>query len=238
MHFNKIKALSVHIFTASGGLLALWALLFIVEGDAKFSLILLAAAALIDSVDGTLARWVDVGIYTPQIDGALLDNIVDYLVWVFMPVAWAYYFLHLPFLAGAAVLICSLLGFSHTQAKTEENFFRGFPSLWTLVILYLYVLGAGTLVTTLVMLILAATVLMPLKFIYPSRTEQWRGLTLILSIPYSLMLLFMLIYLDEAPLWIAILSFYFPIYYVIASWVLTMPAHRDSKTLKRTEDLT
>jgi len=171
---DKILALSVHLFTATGALLALWALILIVEGEAQLSLILLAIAALIDAVDGTFARRVDVSKHIPQIDGALLDNIVDYLTWVFLPVAWAYYFLDLHFLAGAAVLTCSLFGFSHKQAKTEMNFFRGFPSYWNLVVFYLYLLSATPLITTLVMLILAALVLVPINFVYPSLTEQWR----------------------------------------------------------------
>jgi len=218
---DKIKALSVHLFTATGALLALWALILIVEGEAQYSLIILAIAALIDSVDGTLARRVDVSKHIPQIDGALLDNIVDYLTWVFLPVVWATYFLDLHFLAGAAVLICSLFGFSHKQAKTDTNFFRGFPSYWNLVVFYLYVLSATPLITTLVMLILAALVLVPINFVYPSLTEQWRRLTLLLSVPYSLILIFMLIWMDETPLWFTILSFYYPVYYVIISGLLT-----------------
>ncbi len=218
---DKFKALSAHLFTATGALLALWALILIVEGEAQFSLILLAIAALIDAVDGTLARRVNVSKHIPQIDGALLDNIVDYLTWVFLPVAWAYYFLDLHFLAGAAVLICSLFGFSHKQAKTEMNFFRGFPSYWNLVVFYLYLLSATPLITTLVMLILAALVLVPINFVYPSLTEQWRRTTLLLSVPYSLMLICMLIRMDETPLWFTILSLYYPVYYVIISGLLT-----------------
>ena len=218
---DTFKALSAHILTASGVLLALWALILIVEGEAQYSLILMGIAALIDTVDGTLARHVDVNKHLPEIDGALLDNIVDYLVWVFLPVVWATYFLDLYFLAGAAVLICSLFGFSHTEAKTDANFFRGFPSLWNLVILYLYVLGAGPLFTTLLMLILAVLVLAPFTFVYPSRTVQWRRLTLLLSVPYSFMLIVMLIYMDKTPLWITILSFYYPVYYVVVSWILS-----------------
>ena len=94
-------------------------------------------------------------------------------------------------------------------------------NLQTLVILYLYVLGAGPLFTTLLMLILAALVLAPFTFLYPSRTVQWRRLTLLLSVPYSFMLIVMLIYMDKTPLWITILSFYYPVYYVIISGLLT-----------------
>lgn len=218
---SKIAALSVHLFTATGALLALWALVLIVDGNIQGSLIILALAAFIDSVDGTFARLADVTENTPNIDGALLDNIVDYLNWTFLPVIWAYYFLDIPFLVGATVLISSLFGFSHKEAKTEDNFFRGFPSYWNFVVLYLYVLSAGPIISSLILLTLSALVLTPVKFVYPSRTKQWKKITLILFIPYALMLGAMLIYLDDTPLMVTVLSLYYPLYYVGISIMLS-----------------
>ena len=43
-------------------------------------------AAFVDSTDGPLARAVNVKRRVPEVDGALLDNIVDYLTWTFVPV--------------------------------------------------------------------------------------------------------------------------------------------------------
>ncbi|MFP8489201.1 CDP-alcohol phosphatidyltransferase family protein [Gracilimonas sp. Q87] len=220
MH-SKIAALSVHLFTAIGILLAFWALILIVDGNVQSSLIVLALAVLVDSVDGTLARRANVSTNTPNIDGERLDNIVDYLTWVFLPAVWAYYFLGVPFSVGTVVLISSLFGFSHKQAKTENHFFRGFPSYWNFVVLYLYVLSADPLVSSIVLLILSALVLIPIRFVYPSRTEQWKKITLILSFPYALMLGTMLIYLKETPLTVTVLSFYYPIYYVGVSVFLS-----------------
>lgn len=218
---SKIAALSVHLFTASGALLAFWALVLIVDGNVQSSLIVLALAALIDSVDGTLARKIDVRTHTPHIDGALLDNLVDYLTWVFLPIAWAYYFLNIHFLIVAAVLISSLFGFSHKQAKTEDHFFRGFPSYWNFVVLYLYVLSAGPVISSLILLTFSALVLTPVKFVYPSRTKRWKKITLILFIPYALMLGAMLIYLDNTPSMVTVLSFYYPLYYIGISILLS-----------------
>lgn len=219
--YHKITALSVHLFTATGALLAFWSLILIVNGEEQNSLIVLAIAALVDSVDGTLARRANIAAHTPDIDGALLDNIVDYLTWVFLPVAWAYYFLDVPFLIGSVVLISSLFGFSHKQSKTEDHFFRGFPSYWNLVVLYLYVLGSGPITSSLILLGFSVLVLMPVKFIYPSRTNRLQNVTLILFIPYALMLGAMLIYMDETPLMVTVLSFYYPVYYVGISILLT-----------------
>jgi len=214
---RKIFALSVHLFTAIGSILAFWALLLIVRGEPQYSLFVLALAVIVDSVDGTLARKADVTTYAPYIDGALMDNIADYLNWVLLPVFWAYTFLDLPFFAGSVVLFMSLLGFSHKQAKTEDNFFRGFPSYWNIVILYLYVLGANSWISAAVMLILAIMVIVPVKFIYPSRTSKWKKPTLLLSIPYTVIIFMMLYFLRETPLWLTLASFYYPVYYVAVS---------------------
>lgn len=218
MH-KKLTALSVHLFTAAGVILAFWALLLIISGELQNSLFVMALAVIVDSLDGTLARKADVSTHLPLMDGALMDNITDYLNWVFIPMFWAYVFLDLHFFVCSVVLVASLFGFSNTQAKTDDNFFRGFPSYWNFVILYLYVLGAGAAISASVMLILAVMVLVPLKFIYPSRSQYWRKTTILLSVPYAFMILIVLIYLQETPLWITLASFYYPVYYVIISYV-------------------
>jgi phosphatidylcholine synthase len=215
--YKKIAALSVHLFTAIGVLLAFWALLLIIQGELQNSLFVMALAVFVDSIDGTLARRADVSTYTHFIDGALMDNISDYLNWVFIPVFWAYLFLDVPFIAGSVVLISSLFGFSHKQAKTEDHFFRGFPSYWNVVILYLYVLGAEAWISVSVLLILAFLVLLPVKFVYPSRTLKWRKTTLLLAVPFACMIIFMLFHLRETPLWLTLISFYYPGYYVMVS---------------------
>jgi len=222
-------ALSVHLLTASGAVFGLWSLVMILEGEAACSLWLLALAAAIDSVDGTLARKANVILYTPQIDGVLLDNLVDYLTWVFLPVVWGYVFLNIPFPVCSMVVLVSLFSFSHTQAKTDDNFFRGFPSYWNLLILYLFVFGTGIWISSAVLLIFAIFVLVPVKFIYPSRTPFFKKTTLGLSIPYSLMIITMLIYLRDTPLWISVGSLYYPVYYTGLSFVLNKKEKQSKK---------
>lgn len=214
---RKLAALSVHLFTAVGALLAFWALLLIIQGELQNSLFVMALAVIVDSLDGTLARRADVTTHAPFIDGALMDNISDYLNWVFIPVFWAYTFLGVPFLAGSAVLIASLFGFSHKEAKTEDHYFRGFPSYWNFVIFYLWILDANVWISTSVLLILAVLVLVPVKFVYPSRTSKWRKTTLALAIPYGFIIFFMLFNLRETPLWLILASFYYPVYYILIS---------------------
>ena len=217
---HKLCALSVHLLTASGVVLGFWSLLMILEGEAAYSLWLLALAAAIDSIDGTLARKANVNRHTPHIDGALLDNLVDYITWVFLPVIWGYVFLNIPFIVCSIVVLASLFGFSHTQSKTEDNFFRGFPSYWNLLILYLYVFDTEAWLSSLILVLFALLVLAPVKLIYPSRTSVLKKTTLVLSIPFSIMVIAMLVLLDETPIWISSGSLYYPLYYTVLSFYL------------------
>lgn len=210
---NKMLSTLVHLLTASGVVLAFWALFLIMQGDAANALRVLALAALVDAVDGSLARRVDVRRYTPHIDGDLLDNLVDYLTWVFLPLVWAWAFLDVPFLVCAAAMLSSMFGFAHTQAKTGDQFFRGFPSYWNLVVLYLFLLDAGAATSSVVLLVLAAMVLTPVRLVYPSRTPTLQKTTLLLSVPYIAMLGVMLFFFETTPMWIVYLSFYYPLYY-------------------------
>ncbi len=217
---HKLYALSVHLLTASGVVFGFWSLLMILEGEAAYSLWLLALAAAIDSIDGTLARKANVTLHTPHIDGALLDNLVDYITWVFLPVIWGYVFLNIPFIVCSIVVLASLFGFSHTQSKTEDNFFRGFPSYWNLLILYLYVFDTEAWLSSLILVLFALLVLAPVKLIYPSRTTVLKKTTLVLSIPFSIMVIAMLALLDETPIWISSGSLYYPLYYTVLSFYL------------------
>lgn len=216
---NKLAALFVHLFTALGVFLAFWAILLIIEGELQSSLFVMTLAVVVDSLDGTLARRADVSTHAPQIDGALMDNISDYLNWVFIPVFWAYMFLDVPFLAGSVVLIASLFGFSHNEAKTEDHYFRGFPSYWNFVVFYLYLLETDVWLSVSILIALSVLVLAPVKFIYPSRTPQWRKTTLVLAVPFACIIIYMLFTLRETPYWLVLLSFYYPVYYVLISMI-------------------
>lgn len=218
---KKGLSFAVHLFTAAGIILGFGALILIIQEDPGNSLRLLALAAAIDVVDGTFARKADVANHTPNIDGALIDNLVDYVNWVFIPMFWAWSFLEIPFLICSVVLLVSLFGFSHVEAKTTDHFFRGFPSYWNLLIFYFFLFDMGVVSSSIILILCAALVLSPLKFIYPSRTPKLKKTTIWLAVPFALILTIMLIYLEETPLWLTISSLYYPFYYVILSAVLT-----------------
>jgi len=223
--FLTACAWGVHLYTALGAALGLLAIYFASQRDFRASFLAMGAATIIDSSDGPLARWLMVKTRVPAFDGALLDNIVDYLTYTVAPV---FLMLEAGIVPGSRwglglacfVMLASVYGFCRTQAKTEDNYFLGFPNYWNLVAFYLFCLGAGTVFNVAVVLLFAVMVFMPLKFIYPNRTVPLRPVTLTLGIIWAFVTVaavLMLPAVNPVMLW-AGLSFI--AYYLIASFVL------------------
>jgi len=160
----------VHLFTASGAVIALMALVAITQQDFGQAIILMLIALAIDSVDGTLARRVGVAEQVPMIDGRRLDDLVDYLNFVIVPVFFMIQAGSIlsPYL-GALPVLASAYGFSRVDAKTDDDFFLGFPSYWNVLALYLYLLDYSATIGTIWLIGLSIAVFVPIKYVYPSR---------------------------------------------------------------------
>lgn len=214
----------VHLLTASGAVLAFLSVTDAVAGDYRRAFAWLALSTAIDSVDGALARAVRVKERLPGVDGARLDDIVDYLTFVFapavivaradlLPAGWG-----LP--VASAMLVASGYGFSQTNAKTSDCFFTGFPSYWNIVVLYLFVLGLPPLANAALLLGLAVLVFVPIGYVYPSRTPALRTLTLLLATTWALLVMVMIWRLPQPPRWLVLATLVFPAYYFGLSLVL------------------
>ncbi|MDZ7717147.1 MAG: CDP-alcohol phosphatidyltransferase family protein [Balneolaceae bacterium] len=161
----KISAYGVHLFTALGAALGLWALLLIFDGFYKEAIWVLGVAVLVDSIDGTLARYVDTKKNAPQFDGSLMDNIIDYTTWTLAPLCWIYATMSIPIWVLMICAVSSIFGFTNTEAKTEDNFFTGFPSYWNIVVLYLYLLNLSELFAIICLLIFAVSTFCPFRLL-------------------------------------------------------------------------
>ncbi len=158
--FLTACAWGVHLYTALGAALGLLAIFFASRGDFRASFLAMGAATIIDCSDGPLARWLMVKIRVPTFDGALLDNIVDYLTYTVAPVFLMLEAGIIPdsrwgLALACFVMLASVYGFCHTEAKTPDHYFLGFPNYWNLVAFYLYCLGSGTVFNVAVLLLLA-----------------------------------------------------------------------------------
>ena len=169
-------AWGVHLFTASGAVVGVLALLAVAQGDFARAALLMLVALAIDSVDGSLARAFRVGEVLPDFDGRRLDDLVDDLNYVIVPAVFMIASGSLPGWGWATLpVLASAYGFSQREAKTEDDFFLGFPSYWNVVAIYLWQLELSPFFSAALVTGLALAVFVPLKYVYPSRlTPLWR----------------------------------------------------------------
>lgn len=217
-------AWSVHLLTAIGTLVGFLALRATVAGDLREAFLWLAVATAIDAADGGLARAARVKERTPTFNGARLDDIVDYLTFVFVPAFMAYHARLLPEPVAvpvvAAMLLSSAYGFSQEAAKTADHFFTGFPSYWNIVVFYLVVIGAAPAVNALVLAVLAVLVFVPIGYVYPSRTPTLRRVTIPLGVVWALLVVALIWQFPAVSRFVLYASLVFPAYYTVLSFVL------------------
>lgn len=198
---SEAKAWSVHAVTASGVILALLALLAVLDGRPQVCLLWLGAALLVDGLDGTLARKFDVKGVLPHFDGSTLDLVIDYLTYVFIPAIFVYRFIPLPeyslLLAVGVILLSSLFCFCNLNMKSQDNYFVGFPAAWNVVIVYLYLLDFAPWLSLATILLLSGLTLSKMKFLHPFRVKQlmplnigvtllWMAVSAVLIVQYPL----------------------------------------------------
>jgi phosphatidylcholine synthase len=178
----------VHVLTASGGAVALLALYAAIERDFPKTFAWLGLALFIDAIDGTLARAARVTETAATINGAALDLIVDFLTYVVAPIVavWRSDLMPSPaaFWIGLIVIISSALYFADTRMKTKDNWFRGFPALWNVFVLYLFVFRLPWLVNAAAMLIAAALMFAPVVFVHPLRVVRMRPMTIAATVAW------------------------------------------------------
>ena len=190
-------AWAVHVFTASGVVIGLLALLAVVAGDARAALLWLGLALFVDGIDGPAARKFGVREVIPRFDGATLDNVVDYFTWVVVPALFIYRFGLLPdamALAGAAfILATSLYTFANLDLKTSDNYFVGFPAIWNVVAFQMFILETPPLLNLFVTAALGVLTFLPVKFVHPLRVREWRIPTIIATTAWALTSLWLVI---------------------------------------------
>ena len=222
---------ALHLYTASGSVLALLAVTAAIDGNAVRALWILFAALVIDGTDGMLARGLRVKDTIPYFDGARLDDIVDYLTYAFAPMVLLWTGGYLPggtwgAVVAAIPLLASSYQFCRTDAKTDDHFFLGFPSYWNVVAFYVVVLDLSAAVTTSILVVCAVLVFVPVKYLYPSRTRVFRVLNLTLA---SLWLVLYAVILADVPgpqPLVVGLSLLYIAYYVLASVYTTVRGRR------------
>ncbi|MBP0440951.1 phosphatidylcholine/phosphatidylserine synthase [Tianweitania sediminis] len=178
----QARAFSVHLFTASGSFLAFLSLVAASEERWTAMFLWLGLALLVDGIDGPIARKLQVKEVLPTWSGELLDNIIDYVTYVLIP-AFALYqrgFMGegLSFLSAAIIVVSSAIYYADTGMKTKENFFRGFPVVWNMLVFTLFVIEPGEWVSFAIVVAAAIFTFIPMNFLHPVRVKRLRNLNL------------------------------------------------------------
>jgi phosphatidylcholine synthase len=240
-----------HSFTALGLVLAAGMAVLIVRGDAasfRWAFLLMLVATIVDAIDGTLARWARVKEVLPLFDGRRLDDIIDFQTYTSLPLLliWRAEILAPGFAWLLIVpLLASAYGFCQDQAKTSDGYFLGFPSYWNLVAFYLYVLWPPAWASLGLVLALSALTFLPTRYLYPTQAGLLNRVTNWLAVAWLPLPIWILSRLEPNSLaaaateaatnqirWIALVSLFFPLYYLVASWLVTfrLSRHESSQT--------
>ena len=183
------KALAVHLLTATGAVFAMLALLAAVDEKWSLMFLWLVVAFFVDGIDGPLARKYDTKTNAPIFDGVLLDLIIDYLTYVFVPAYALFKSGLLPGWTGWIAIIiityASAMYFADSRMKTKDYSFSGFPSCWNMVVLVLFALEPNFWVSLSLVAVLAGVMFLPVKFVHPTRTARWRVLTLPIALAWT-----------------------------------------------------
>ncbi len=185
----QIRALLVHLLTATGAVFAMLAMLAAVDQKWDLMFLWLVVAFAVDGLDGPLARKYHVKKYAAQFDGVLLDLIIDYLTYVFIPAFALFKSGLLPGWTGWFAIIVitftSAMYFADTRMKTKDNSFSGFPGCWNMLIIVLFAIEPNFWIIVALVTALAIAMFVPLKFIHPVRTERWRMLSLPIAFAWT-----------------------------------------------------
>jgi phosphatidylcholine synthase len=221
-----IAAWLVHLYTGSGVVLAFLSTRAVIAGDYRAAFFWLYIQVAVDATDGALARRAQVSQRLPWFNGAKLDDIVDYVTYVFVPAFFAWHALLVPeraaMLVAAAMLLSSAYGFNKDDAKTADHFFTGFPSYWNIVVFYLFIAGWPPELNLVILLGLSVLVLVPIHYLYPSRSPMFRRLTVGLGAVWGILVMVMLWQMPTVSRTVFWLSLVFPFYYILLSFGLEL----------------
>jgi phosphatidylcholine synthase len=228
--WELIAAWLVHLYTASGIVLAFLAARAFLEFDYRFGFFWLCIQVFVDATDGLLARRLRVRERIPWFDGAKLDDITDYLTYVFVPALFVWRGALVPnasvLLVVGAILLSSAYGFNRTDAKTSDHFFTGFPSYWNVVTFYLLVARWPSAVNAAILAVFAVLVFVPIRYVYPSRTPAWSVMTNVGGAMWAGLMLLMLWQYPAVSALVFWVSLVYPAYYFLLSFALHFQARR------------
>ena len=191
----------VHLLTGFGIVAGFFSLISVLNNNQKDAFLWLGLAFLIDSIDGTLARKFDVKKNLPNIDGKMLDSIIDFFNYVIIPSIMIYWFYYVPdqfiVLIPVILIFISIYSYVNLNILTNDNYYNGFPAIWNVVVLYFYIFGTSQNFNLLFLILLILLKFSPLKCIHPLRVKKLKYLSIFFTIVWFMMSVLLIIIKDS-----------------------------------------
>ena len=191
LNYEKIVALFVHFLTSFGALAGFFALIAVMNNNQSTAFLWLGLAFLIDSVDGTLARKFNVKKNFPNIDGKMLDSIIDFFNYVIVPAIIIYWFKLVPdnflILIPSILILVSIYSYVDLKVMTNDHYYNGFPAIWNVVVLYFYIFGTSQIINLVILTFLLILKFSPLKCIHPLRVKKLKNISIFFTIVWFTM---------------------------------------------------
>ena len=189
-YFNRnldtLRAWSVHLLTCSGLIAGFFALISIFKNDPTSAFLFLGFALLIDAIDGSLARKFKVKIFIKNIDGRMLDSVIDFFNYIIIPSVMIYWFELVPknfeLIIPSIILIISAISYSNSNVMTSDNFYKGFPCVWNILVFYLYIFDLSNVYNLLLISTCIILKFIPIKYIHPLRVEKYRKYSIVMTL--------------------------------------------------------
>ena len=229
-----LSAWGVHLYTALGLVVSGMIAHCLVSDDPnrfRDAFLFMAVGIAIDATDGWFARRLRVKEVLPGFDGRRLDDLVDFLNYTFLPLLLIYQAGLLPAGQSAwllAPLVASAYGFCQVSAKTDDGYFLGFPSYWNLVAFYLYALAPPVWAMLAVLLTFSVLTFVPARYLYPTQPGALNRFSTALGTVWGAFLVSIVWNWTDVPhdadraLGLTSLSLFYPVYYLLVSWVLSI----------------
>ncbi|WP_390882638.1 CDP-alcohol phosphatidyltransferase family protein [Actinomyces massiliensis] len=178
---SRLLAWAVHAFTMSGLVFATLAVLSMVNNEIGWMWVWLAIALVIDGIDGTFARGARVKEVIPWFDGSVVDIVIDYLTWTFIPALFMYRSVPMgPKPVASALLVVILVSamfcYANEGEKSNDNYFVGFPAAWNIVAVMVWVLQTPAWLNIAATILMTILTLVPTHYVHPVRVKRFRAL--------------------------------------------------------------
>ena len=197
---ERLMGILVHLLTGFGIVAGFFALIAVMNNNQKEAFLWLGLAFLLDSIDGTLARKFNVKKNLPNIDGKMLDSIIDFFNYVIIPSIMIYWFRYVPdqfiLLIPAILIFISIFSYVNLNILTNDNYYNGFPAIWNVIVLYFYIFGTSQNINLIFLIVLIFLKFSPLKCIHPLRVKKFKSLSIFFAFIWFIMSIFLVVIKD------------------------------------------